>query len=433
MAEVEPEKHSSNNKGDKTVLSPELREFYSSHIDGVESFLLSNVKVPRFIRLNPRYDQQETLNILTSEMGNAPRPIAWLDSSLGFFAVDGEFKLAQSECFRAGRLYGMDVSSGAAVAVLLTEIYDIETAKSEIIKSADFRVLDLCCCPGLKLCAIADILASSEKSVSVVGVDISEHRLSLCKNIVKKYHVNPSTSGRMKDRASNCRIRIYHADGVSFGTKSEADILVFDSGAALEESSHAGKRKRMNKSARAREKKKLRQLTSLDKKGKSTQGQEFLSVSSAVKQFDRVLVDAECSTDGSIKHIQQQLQKSVLAGSHKAHLFENRTLTDPIRLANLVELQKGLIASGFRMLKSGGYLVYSTCSLSTEQNENVVHWLLGNNPGSAEIVPVTFNVDSVAVIEGSLAGTVRFLPALPKEDGTDFFGGGFFLAKIRKK
>jgi 16S rRNA C967 or C1407 C5-methylase (RsmB/RsmF family) len=352
--------------------------------------------------------------------------------------VDGEFKLAQSECFRAGRLYGMDVTSGAAVAALLTEKYDVESAKSESMESssADFRVLDLCCCPGLKLCVIADLLASSEKSVSVIGVDISENRLSLCKNIVKKYHVNPSTSGRMKGRVSNSRIRIYHADGVSFGTKSEADHLVFDSRAALEESSHAGKRKRMNKSARAREKKKLRQLTSLDENGNASQGPDFLTVSSAIKPFDRVLVDAECSTDGSIKHIQQQLQKSVSAGSHKAHLFENRTLTDPIRLGKLVDLQKGLIASGFRLLKSGGYLVYSTCSLSTEQNENVVHWLLDNNQGSAEIVPVTFNVDSVAVIEGSLSGTVRFLPALPKEDDpkeNDFFGGGFFLAKIRKK
>lgn len=422
------------NDNDGCGLSLELQEFYDSHTTGdtIHELLLASSKAPRFIRLNPRYDPQETLKNLTAEMKIAPKPISWLDPGLGFYSIDGEFKLAQSPCFRSGRVYGMDVSSGAAVAVLLSERYDKQTCLSLNVESQDFRVLDLCCCPGLKLCTIVDFMESMKKKrVTVVGVDISEQRLSLCTNIVKKYHVNATTSGR--DQGDKCKssVRLYHADGVSFGLNQESDRLVFDSGTAFEDCILAGKRKRMNKSAKAREKKKLRKLMTESATSASTSE----NCSHEIQQFDRILVDAECSTDGSIKHVQQQLKKSMLSGNKETtpRSLENPTLTDPIQLSKLVVLQKGLIATGFRLLKSGGYLVYSTCSLSTEQNENVVQWLLGRNLDYAELVPVSFNVNSAAVVEGSIAGTVRFLPVLPNKDDHDFFGGGFFLAKIRKK
>ena len=132
------------------MLSPKLHEFYNTHIDAVQSLLSSDLKLPRFVRLNPRYEQEETLSMLTAEMQHAPKQITWLDSSLGFFAVGGEFKLAQSASFRSGRVYGMDVSSGAAVAALLSDRYDKKKFESRDAESEDFRVLDLCCCPGLK-------------------------------------------------------------------------------------------------------------------------------------------------------------------------------------------------------------------------------------------------------------------------------------------
>jgi 16S rRNA C967 or C1407 C5-methylase (RsmB/RsmF family) len=89
--------------------------------------------------------------------------------------------------------------------------------------------------------------------------------------------------------------------------------------------------------------------------------------------------------------------------------------------------------------------VYSTCSLSEEQNEGVVKWLTSVQP-TAKIVPVQFSVSqsmvrtptasSKMVCEGSIAGTVRFLPNLTRSpdrtDHSQLYGGGFFLAKIRK-
>ena len=88
-----------------------------------------------------------------------------------FFAIPGEFSLNRSTSFRSGRVYGMDVTSGAAVAALLFDLYDLENTQDEInvtdakrenaqhlqkkdpIQSAKgnsraLNVLDLCCAPG---------------------------------------------------------------------------------------------------------------------------------------------------------------------------------------------------------------------------------------------------------------------------------------------
>lgn len=350
-------------------------------------------------------------------------PIPWLDECFGFYAIPGKFSLAQSYVFRSGRVYGMDVSSGAAVAALLSNQRGIRNV----------RVLDLCCSPGLKLCMTADLLHPSS---TVVGVDISEERLAVCKSIVKKYHVDSDTSGRAAsadDFPSGARIRLYCADGTKFGSEPDPE-LVFDSVAAIEDQKVAGKRKRMNKSARARERKRLKQLSSLERKDScevvgDSQGQPLTG-----EPFDCVLVDAECSTDGSLKHVQQRALK---AGGGDNAFVSNPTLTDPEQLASLVELQKGLISSAFGLLKPGGVLVYSTCSLSTDQNEDVCEWLLKNEKDSF-IIPVEFPMaKGNLVVSGSLEGTVRFHPGVTRsspEDGPSFLvGGGFFLAKLGKR
>ncbi len=153
-------------KASSVKLCPELKAFYDDHgISGEE--LLGVPLATRFVRLNPHGDIV---------------PIPWLDDCFGFHAIPGDFSLAQSKAFRSGRIYGMDVSSGAAVAALLS---------GHEIKH-NVRVLDLCCSPGLKLCMIADLLSCSS---TVVGVDISKERLAVCKRVVKKYHVDRETSG----------------------------------------------------------------------------------------------------------------------------------------------------------------------------------------------------------------------------------------------
>jgi len=366
-------------------------------------------------------------------------------------------------------------------------------------------VLDLCCAPGLKLCAVADLVPPSSV---VVGVDISKRRISLCKNIIKKYHIDDTTFASRSapipqhDDTNSCTaekhgpvtemnnnseifspvtIRLYCADGTTFGVRYESreqqstfnEGLVFDSNIAMEEVKHRGKRKRLNKSARAREKRKLLDLHRRVQKGvEKTYGDtvkvanaminnidtgETISLSSSKKEsvfsqgdvgfnetqilelFDRVLVDAECSTDGAVRHIEKRR-------SSPSNQSCNAPAWNELNMSELVHLQKQLIESGFNLLRKGGVMVYSTCSLSNEQNEEVVQWLL-NKHESAFMIAVSFKRSEEELEfmeEGSLKGTVRFQPSSAR-DSSDieetveghirnltFSGGGFFLAKIGK-
>ncbi len=387
----------------------------------------------------------------------------------------------------------MDVSSGAAVSALLLNDHDRQESNDDQIQKQNqqktlqspFRVLDLCCAPGkhfvmsidfyfchastillilyiflgLKTCTIVDLLSNNKniikekltqlREVHVIGVDISEQRLQLCKNIIKKYHINKTTSGSTIDTINSSvksRISLYCTDGRKFGTnKFDPSTLIFDSMIAMEEECQKGERKRMNKSARARQKKKLKTLAheeiqNLPIKHKENQTKDENIVT--IPKFDRVLVDAECSTDGAVRHMLHKHNNNDIS------FTENQKLTDSKKLIELVALQKDLINSGFRLLKPGGILVYSTCSLSNEQNEDVVSWLLQQYEREAFLIPVSFadevrdsNQTLDMIYEGSLNGTVRFHPNVnvkPCENepnfsnNTNLFGGGFFLAKIGK-
>lgn len=336
----------------------------------------------------------------------------------------------------------------------------------------------------------------SPPSSVLVGVDISSHRISLCKNIIKKYHIDATTSastqtattinatkvGSDKRVATPPRvtIRLYCADGTTFGTNQSTNSigqatgqhdLVFDCNAAVEDfRSSGGKRKRMNKSARAREKRRLLELqrsvatvgttyeivddhpTNLnarttdtpDSHAEKLPAENNASIIRSNEQecvdevdigsdlahgFDRVIVDAECSTDGAMRHNEKR---------QCALPSKTNPIWNDINMHELVKLQKRLIDSGFRLLKRGGVMVYSTCSLSPMQNEQVVQWLLEKCQDSF-IIPVSFSgpnkssQDLPFIEEGSIRGTVRFNPTLNDDVNSQLIqGSGFFLAKIGK-
>mmetsp|Transcript_20974 Transcript_20974/g.48447 ORF Transcript_20974/g.48447 Transcript_20974/m.48447 type:complete len:304 (+) Transcript_20974:351-1262(+) len=303
----------------------------------------------------------------------------------------------------------MDANSGAAVAALICNEYNVSgKSSSGSLPCKGARLLDMCCAPGLKLCMMADLVPDA----LVVGVDVDPQRISLCKNIVEKYHV--TTKEDEKDRSW---IRLYRGDGVDFLKSCDTSELVFDSQVAQEEKAFAGSRKRKNKSARAREQKRLRQLASLDH-AKAENDPNKTGESEVL--FDFALVDAECSTDGSLKHVQHRMAKT--------GKLDNHQLTDESELQKLVHLQRRLLESGFRLLKAGGVLVYSTCSLSVAQNEEVVQWLLEHH-SNAFIIPIAFSCGT----EGNVSGTVRFLPSCKDDDGNIGGGGGLFVSKIGKR
>ena len=126
--------------------------------------------------------------------------------------------------------------------------------------------------------------------------------------------------------------------------------------------------------------------------------------------YDRVLVDAECSHDGSIRHIEKFQDWGWSTFSEK--------VMNPERLKSLPALQRGLLENGFRLLKVGGTLVYSTCSLTRSQNEDVVSWFLEKySPSKVKLVPVPVLESSAPCRSGSIKHTYRFSAMTSRTSG----------------
>jgi 16S rRNA (cytosine967-C5)-methyltransferase len=90
------------------------------------------------------------------------------------------------------------------------------------------------------------------------------------------------------------------------------------------------------------------------------------------RPFDRILVDAPCSGTGTL-----------------ARHPEIRWRLRPEQLSEFQQLQVGILASAIKQLASGGRLVYSTCSMEPEENEEVVSEALISVSASApSIKPV---------------------------------------------
>lgn len=118
------------------------------------------------------------------------------------------------------------------------------------------------------------------------------------------------------------------------------------------------------------------------------------------KSFDRVLLDAPCSGTGTLRH--------------NPEIRWRLTEDDIIRLA---AQQTRFLQNASAVLKPGGVLVYSTCSVEPEENEGAVKDFLAANRQYQQIpVPVK---PELLVAEGAAR-------TWPHRDGTD----GFFVTAL---
>ena len=120
-----------------------------------------------------------------------------------------------------------------------------------------------------------------------------------------------------------------------------------------------------------------------------------------VGKADRVICDAPCSGLGVLGKKPDLRYK------------------DLSNMEELNALQLEILTASSTYLKSGGYMVYSTCTLNPNENERIVEKFLSQNP-SFELVP--FEVDGLM----AKGGMLTLLPHIHICDG-------FFIAKIRRK
>lgn len=130
-------------------------------------------------------------------------------------------------------------------------------------------------------------------------------------------------------------------------------------------------------------------------------------------KFDKVLLDAPCSGNFCIEK----------------EFFKKRNVQD-FKLK--AKTQKELLRAAVKVLKKGGVLVYSTCSLEPEEDEEVIDWLLKKYP---EMKPedTGLNVGDeglTEIFEKQLNPKIKMTRRLwPHKTGTQ----GFFIAKLVKK
>ncbi len=131
--------------------------------------------------------------------------------------------------------------------------------------------------------------------------------------------------------------------------------------------------------------------------------------------FDAILLDAPCSATGTIRR-------------HPDILWQKQ----PEDLAQVTKLQARLLDNAARLLKPGGLLVYSTCSLEPEEGEAQIESLLARNSDLERVaIDTTEAGDSQAV---TATGGLRTLPFhLPHSDPRLSGCDGFFASRLRRR
>ena len=119
-------------------------------------------------------------------------------------------------------------------------------------------------------------------------------------------------------------------------------------------------------------------------------------------KYDKILLDAPCSGLGVL--------------GHKAEIRWRRQEAD---LEAFPPLQQKLLTCAASYLKSGGTLVYSTCTLNRAENEDMIRWFLSEHP---EFEPVDFTLSDTQTSEHGI------MTLWPDEWDSD----GFFVAKLKK-
>ena len=133
--------------------------------------------------------------------------------------------------------------------------------------------------------------------------------------------------------------------------------------------------------------------------------------------FDKILLDAPCSAEGRFD-------------SKNSRTYKYWNLK---KIKEMQSLQKRLISKAAQMLKPGGSLVYSTCTINTKENEEVVDWILSKDDKlKIEKIKLDMpNIKSGITTIGSrelnkdIKNTIRIIP-------NDLFSA-FYIAKIRKE
>ena len=115
--------------------------------------------------------------------------------------------------------------------------------------------------------------------------------------------------------------------------------------------------------------------------------------------FDSILLDALCSGSGTITDNEFRMED---------------------KLNTITSIQEKLLKKAVSLLKKDKYMIYSTCSVLKEENEEILKKVLSDE---IEIIPI--NIDGVELLPSTIEGVLTIKPNKYYE--------GFFIALLHKK
>ena len=138
------------------------------------------------------------------------------------------------------------------------------------------------------------------------------------------------------------------------------------------------------------------------------------------KLVDGVLLDTPCSATGTIRR-----RPDVLIGKTPTQIKELQYL----------QIELGLAAT--KWIKSGGTLIYATCSLQKQEGEEVLEALISNEKSGLILDPIRREEADIFYPSNRVEDTIDYLRILPNQlltNGTDNRGNdGFFIARLKVK
>jgi tRNA (cytosine49-C5)-methyltransferase len=131
--------------------------------------------------------------------------------------------------------------------------------------------------------------------------------------------------------------------------------------------------------------------------------------------FDKILVDAPCSGTGTLRRN-----------------FKIAEMWSPGLVKRMATIQHKLVRNAFNLLKVGGEMVYSTCTLEPEEDEEIVDRLLREFP-NADLLDIELDIKRSPAITQYGGRTYdsrveKCLRIYPQDNDSE----GFFVAKIKK-
>lgn len=125
------------------------------------------------------------------------------------------------------------------------------------------------------------------------------------------------------------------------------------------------------------------------------------------QEFEKVLLDTPCSGEGRFLATDAKTYRSWSAK----------------KVAELVKIQKKLLRNSYDALKPNGIMVYSTCTLNLEENEQIIEWALEQ----FDLKLLDIDIELKEAEHGKTTNTKQTIKILPSKNME-----GFFVAKLQK-